>query len=195
MYKVFIENKPIIFQFNSEVNKTETVEESWIKIRTYLGSTDQELIIPIKNDADFWQIFKNHKFIVAAGGLVRSGSRFLFIKRNDVWDIPKGKLDAGESPEIAAVREIEEECGLIAPIITDHLMQTYHTYHHKGKDVLKLTHWYLLEEGPQKSQLKPQLEEGITEINYLEPSEFSLVLENTYTSIKEVIEALKLKMN
>jgi 8-oxo-dGTP pyrophosphatase MutT (NUDIX family) len=195
MYKVFIENKPIIFQFNSEVNKTETVEECWIKIRTYLGSTDQELIIPIKNDADFWQIFKNHKFIVAAGGLVRSGSRFLFIKRNDVWDIPKGKLDAGESPEIAAVREIEEECGLIAPIITDHLMQTYHTYHHKGKDVLKLTHWYLLEEGPQKSQLKPQLEEGITEINYLEPSEFSLVLENTYTSIKEVIEALKLKMN
>ncbi len=195
MYKVFIENKPIIFQFNSEVNKTETVEESWIKIRTYLGSTDQELIIPIKNDADFWQIFKNHKFIVAAGGLVRSGSRFLFIKRNDVWDIPKGKLDAGESPEIAAVREIEEECGLIGPIITDQLMQTYHTYHHKGKDVLKLTHWYLLEEGPQKSELKPQLEEGITEINYLEPSEFSLVLENTYTSIKEVIEALKLKMN
>lgn len=195
MYKVFIENKPIIFQFNSEVNKTETVEECWIKIRTYLGSTDQELIIPIKNDVDFWQIFKNHKFIVAAGGLVRSGSRFLFIKRNDVWDIPKGKLDAGESPEIAAVREIEEECGLIAPIITDHLMQTYHTYHHKGKDVLKLTHWYLLEEGPHKSQLKPQLEEGITEINYLAPTEFSLVLENTYTSIKEVIEALKLKMN
>lgn len=195
MYKVFIENKPIIFQFNSEANITETVEESWIKIRTYLGSTAQELIIAINNEADFWEIFKNHKFIVAAGGLVRSGSRFLFIKRNDVWDIPKGKLDAGESPEIAAVREIEEECGLIAPIITDQLMQTYHTYHHKGKDVLKLTHWYLLEEGPQKSSLKPQLEEGITEIIYLEPSEFSLVLENTYTSIKEVIQALKLKMN
>jgi 8-oxo-dGTP pyrophosphatase MutT (NUDIX family) len=195
MYKVFIENKPIIFQFNSEVGKTETVEESWFKIRTYLGSANQELIINIKNEADFWQIFKNHKFIVAAGGMVRRGSRFLFIKRNDVWDIPKGKLDAGESPEIAAVREIEEECGLIAPIITDYLMQTYHTYHHKGKDVLKLTHWYLLEEGPQKSELKPQLEEGITEIIYLEPSEFFLVLENTYTSIKEVIEALKLKMN
>ncbi len=195
MYKVFIENKPIIFQFNSEVNKTETVEDSWLKIRTYLGSTHPELIIEIKNEVDFWQIFKNHKFIVAAGGLVRSGSRFLFIKRNGIWDIPKGKLDAGESPEIAAVREIEEECGLIAPIITDHLIQTYHTYHHKGKDVLKLTHWYLLEEGLQKSELKPQLEEGITEINYLEPSEFSLILENTYTSIKEVIEALKLKIN
>lgn len=195
MYKVFIENKPIIFQFNSAFDKTETVEKYWIKIRKYLDSTAQEIIIAIENEAHFWLIFKNHKFIVAAGGLVRSGSRFLFIKRNDVWDIPKGKLDEGESPEIAAVREIEEECGLIAPIITDHLMQTYHTYHHKGKDVLKLTHWYLLEEGPQKSQLKPQLEEGITEIIYLEPSEFSLVLENTYTSIIEVIEALKLKLH
>jgi 8-oxo-dGTP pyrophosphatase MutT (NUDIX family) len=195
MYKVFIENKPIIFQFNSEENITETVEESWIKIITYLESTAKELIIEINKETDFWQIFKKHKFIVAAGGLVQSGSRFLFIKRNDVWDIPKGKLDPGESPEIAAVREIEEECGLIAPIITDQLLQTYHTYHHKGKDVLKLTHWYLLEEGSQKSNLKPQLEEGITEIIYLEPNEFSLVLENTYSSIKEVIEALKLKMN
>lgn len=126
---------------------------------------------------------------------MRRGSRFLFIKRNEVWDIPKGKLEDGESPEIAAVREIEEECGLIAPTITAHLMNTYHTYFHKGKDVLKLTYWYLLEEGPQKSTLKPQLEEGITEIKYLEPGEFSLVLENTYTSIKEVIETLKLKLN
>lgn len=195
MYKVFIENKPIIFQFNSDFNKTETVEKYWMKIRKYLDSADQELLIDIENEAHFWLIFKKHKFIVAAGGLVRQGSRFLFIKRNEVWDIPKGKLEDGESPEIAAVREIEEECGLIAPTITAHLMNTYHTYFHKGKDVLKLTHWYLLEEGPQKSTLKPQLEEGITEIKYLEQNEFSLVLENTYTSIKEVIQALKLKLN
>jgi 8-oxo-dGTP pyrophosphatase MutT (NUDIX family) len=194
MYKVFIENKPIIFQFNSDFDKTETVEKCWMKIRKYLGSGDQELIVALENEAHFWEIFKHHKFIVAAGGLVRRGTSYLFIKRNDVWDIPKGKLDAGESPEIAAVREIEEECGLIAPIITDHLMQTYHTYHHKGKDVLKLTHWYLLDEGPQKSELKPQLEEGITEIKYLEPSEFQLIMANTYTSIQEVISALKIKL-
>lgn len=39
-----------------------------MKIRKYLDSAEQELIIEIENEAHFWLIFKNHKFIVAAGG-------------------------------------------------------------------------------------------------------------------------------
>ncbi|MFT4602413.1 MAG: 8-oxo-dGTP pyrophosphatase MutT (NUDIX family), partial [Arenicella sp.] len=52
--------------------------------------------------------FENFKFIEAAGGLVEFKGKFLFIKRNGLWDIPKGKLEKGESIEEGAVREIEE---------------------------------------------------------------------------------------
>jgi 8-oxo-dGTP diphosphatase len=55
----------------------------------------------------------------AAGGLVRrsepDGSvRYALVHRPryDDWSFPKGKLHEGESDEVAALREVEEETGL-----------------------------------------------------------------------------------
>ena len=50
----------------------------------------------------------------AAGGLVRRGERLLVVHRPkyDDWTFPKGKLEAGENWEEAALREVEEETGL-----------------------------------------------------------------------------------
>jgi 8-oxo-dGTP diphosphatase len=50
----------------------------------------------------------------AAGGLVVDGGRVAVVHRPryDDWSLPKGKLEAGESWEQAALREVEEECGL-----------------------------------------------------------------------------------
>ncbi|MDP3432455.1 MAG: NUDIX domain-containing protein, partial [Bacteroidota bacterium] len=61
-----------------------------------------------------WECFKRQFVeIPAAGGLVKSsGQSLLFIKRLGVWDLPKGKIDMDETPEIAAIREVEEECGV-----------------------------------------------------------------------------------
>ena len=57
--------------------------------------------------------------IEAAGGVVwRRTSRgevevlVVHRPRYDDWSLPKGKLDAGETHERAAVREVEEETGL-----------------------------------------------------------------------------------
>ena len=52
--------------------------------------------------------------IDAAGGLVVHDGRVLLVHRPryDDWTFPKGKLDAGESFEDAAVREVEEETGV-----------------------------------------------------------------------------------
>jgi 8-oxo-dGTP diphosphatase len=53
----------------------------------------------------------------AAGGVVTregdAGTEVLVVHRPryDDWSFPKGKLDAGESDEAAAVREVEEETG------------------------------------------------------------------------------------
>jgi len=50
----------------------------------------------------------------AAGGLVVRDGRVLVVHRPkyDDWAFPKGKLEAGETWEDAALREVEEETGL-----------------------------------------------------------------------------------
>lgn len=159
MYKVFIDNKSVIFQ---SANEEELKKE-----------------------------FAGYKFVEAAGGIVQYKDSFLFIKRNGVWDIPKGKLDKFESPEHAAVREIEEECGLIQPEITRHLINTWHTYEHKGKMVLKKTYWYWLKAIEKKLNLVPQIEEGITEVKLFREEDFEEIKKDTFLSIMEVIDVLQ----
>lgn len=194
MYKVFIENKPLIFQINSNISTAFDPEKKWGKVRLFLDSDLPELTLEIGSEKDFWHFFETYKYIEAAGGLVEREGEYLFIKRKGFWDIPKGKLDKGETPEQAAVREIEEECGLIAPKLKTHLIDTWHTYEHKGHNVLKKTYWYWLVEGDEKAPLVPQAEEGITEVDYFAPANFGEILAHTFASIAEVVDALEKKM-
>lgn len=60
--------------------------------------------------------------VTAAGGIViradADGHRVLVVHRPhyDDWSLPKGKLDPGETPAMAAVREVYEETGVRAGI-------------------------------------------------------------------------------
>jgi len=128
--------------------------------------------------------------IEAAGGLVQKNKKYLFIKRNGKWDIPKGKLEKGEDVKTAAVREIEEECGLDQPAINRHLINTWHTYKIKDKNILKKTYWFLLTAKDDDQELVPQQEEGITEVKYLSLDNLEEVKNNTFTSILEVINTI-----
>lgn len=115
-----------------------------------------------------------HK-IHAAGGVVEaSDGRVLLIFRNGVWDLPKGKMEEGESIEEAAIREVEEETGLTGIRIVRSLGETIHTYVLEGVQVEKTTWWFLMHlptKGvPEPNDLSPQIEEGITAIDW-EPIE------------------------
>lgn len=106
---------------------------------------------------------------IAAGGVVVCGENglVLLIKRNGVWDLPKGKLESGETIPECAVREVEEETGLKGLSITTSLCKTYHEYNQKGKIVGKTTYWYLMEgEEIFRQSLSPQTEEGITNLKW-----------------------------
>ena len=140
-----------------------------------------------KPDKEFDKLFQAYEKISAAGGIVKGPEGFLFIKRNGVWDIPKGKVEHGEIPFEAGAREVEEECGVTVSPVRLPFVETYHTYSFKGKNVLKRTYWYAYET-QEKHVLIPQTEEGITEVIWAKPIEFSKILDNTYASIKEVIE-------
>lgn len=135
----------------------------------------------------FWKKFTVLK---AGGGAVWNDNKeLLFIYRRNKWDLPKGKLDEGENIEECAVREVEEETGIIAPLLIRHLLTTYHTYFENGKHILKESYWYEMKaEGQQ--QLNPQLEEQITEIKWLATDQWDKVKENSFPSILDVLEKL-----
>ena len=127
------------------------------------------------------------KVIEAAGGLViNEENKYLFIKRNGKWDLPKGKLELNEKKKDAAVREVEEECGITVKKLDKKLLKTYHVYELKGKIVLKISHWYaMLAKSNQK--LVPQLEEGITEVKWFAKKDWKIIRANTYPNIIDVI--------
>jgi diadenosine hexaphosphate hydrolase (ATP-forming) len=79
-----------------------------------------------------------------AGGLVFSGDRLLILKRfNGVWLFPKGHIEPGETPEIAAIREVQEESGITARIIKK-LDSTSYTFSEQGAKHLKKVYWFLM---------------------------------------------------
>lgn len=133
------------------------------------------------------KVMKSVTLIEAAGGLVKNDKRnYLFIFRNGKWDIPKGKLEKGEKPKEGAVREVEEECGIAIDECGKKIVNTYHVYTSRGEVVLKKTYWYKMKYFG-KAKLKPQIEEGITEVRWMTKKDISMVADNTFPSIMDVL--------
>ncbi|WP_018628938.1 NUDIX hydrolase [Niabella aurantiaca] len=133
--------------------------------------------------------FKKFERIQAGGGLiVNEQNEILLIHRRGFWDLPKGKLDAGETLEACAVREVTEETGLIRIGLKAPLLVTYHTYEHGTHHILKESHWFLMH-GSSGEELVPQTEEDITAIKWVDPSLLSAYKPLAYPSIVDVLEA------
>lgn len=143
----------------------------------------------IIQSTEAFDAFKMDKMIIeAAGGMVlNSAGELLMMKRRGFWDMPKGKLDEGESIEECAIREVSEETGLKAINIIRKLQTTYHTYTYKGQNALKPSHWFLMSNAGNES-LIPQAEEDITEIRWVNKEEARSLADQAYPSIKEMIE-------
>lgn len=126
------------------------------------------------------------KILHAAGGLVKKDQKILFIFRLEKWDLPKGKVEKGESVEEASIREVEEECGVKARRGRK-VGETWHTYtDRKGRNILKCTHWFAME-CLEDTDLAPQTEEDITAVEWLDEDSINAkVLSNTYASIEEI---------
>lgn len=126
--------------------------------------------------------------IEAAGGMVlNQQGKLLMIFRRGQWDMPKGKLDEGESIENCALREVSEETGLTKLKLIRELKTTYHTYHYKGKIALKPSHWFLIHYHGNEP-LIPQIEEDITEIKWVNKEEAKRLIAKAFPSIQEMVK-------
>jgi 8-oxo-dGTP pyrophosphatase MutT (NUDIX family) len=129
-------------------------------------------------------IKKDYTIIKAAGGLILKEGEVLMIWRLKQWDLPKGKLKKGEKQKEAAVREVEEECNVKVKL-GKKICHTWHTYKQNGQRILKKTYWYRMY-CIDDSKMKPQLEENIEDIKWMNEVELKEALYNTYPSIRDV---------
>lgn len=99
---------------------------------------------------------------ISAGGVVyryhdKKLQIQLILDRYGKHSLPKGKMEAGETIEQTALREINEETGIIGSIISPVDIIAY-KYHQPGLgQVNKEVHYYLVEAVGGK--LRPQIEE------------------------------------
>lgn len=200
MYKVFIDNSVIDFLDSEQkvpskgydlvVNSLENDLSTLLDQFDFSASKVCLLVVYDDFELAFNQVFHAYEFMDAAGGIVKCNRRYLFIERHGMWDIPKGKLDSNEQPWEAAVREIEEECGIKNPVI-DHLLGiTFHTYSYMGRLTIKKNWWYALNYSGSM-EVFPQEEESITQAIWIEKDEWDLIRSNTYESIQEVLRLAK----
>lgn len=136
----------------------------------------------------FEQLLSGYRMIEAAGGIVISPhGKLLLIFRNGVWDLPKGKLEAGEDPAAAGLREVEEECGISGLSLRGETVSTYHTYTYRDEAVVKRTIWYLMDAIEEKAGT-PQAEEGITEVSWMNRTAAREALQSGFASIRIAVE-------
>jgi len=196
MHTVFINDKPL--HFINSYDRDELALAKDREVHTEQDFSIEEIILQMENSSGprevfylsenpdaAWKLFLSYCTLVeAAGGLVQnSKGDFLLMKRLGKWDLPKGKLDYDETPEQAALREVEEECGIDQLSIIRKLTLTFHIYRMKKKRMLKKTHWYLMHSDSETIPV-PQEEENISEVVWMSRKDVQQkVFANTYTSI------------
>ncbi len=194
MYKVFVNELPLIL--TNKLSETangeyfllnqEAIHEA-IKALKKKKLTEAYIYHP--NHEEILKKFtKEIPMVVAAGGVVTNEKgKVLFIYRNDKWDLPKGKLDKGESLEHCAMREVMEETGVQDLRIENFLRTTYHIFNNNGVRTLKQVHWYAMKT-EYSGKLKPEKKEGIVKVKWKGPDKIRLALQNSYANIKILFE-------
>ena len=204
MYKIYINQTIIQFADLTEFVKAELHPEH-LKAKYFGGtgnllnyidnaekSTNLKSITIFAKDKeqlikDFFSLFK---IVKAAGGRVANGDGdILMIYRRGFWDLPKGKIDDGEDPPTAALREVEEETGVAQLVLGEQLSTTYHTYRNrKGKRVLKPTYWFGMKTNHE--DLVPQTEEDIERAEWRKMKEVLNAPEPLYRSLRHLLEQI-----
>lgn len=194
MYKVFIKESLLILSDTPQEGAINYLGSEQLRnlVKSMAVSENSSVYIWSSDLPKMWQSFKSlFRIIDAAGGAIISPEGdLLMIYRYGHWDLPKGKLEAGESKEAGAIREVMEECGVDEPEIVGVLPTTYHYYELEGEPILKRSFWFAMELD-KNTPLKPQLEEDISQVIWCDAAKVEQLKDQSYGNIRLVLEALE----
>ncbi len=200
MEQLFIENRTLVFAADGETAynpvscllPSDITEASVSEIKERLNRFPLHAILYINckesAQAVFNRFIARFPVIEAAGGIVcaltpEGESRYLYIYRNQMWDLPKGKKEAGETDQENALREVAEETGMQNLHIKDYICTTYHIFSNFEKQIcIKKSNWFGMETDTLQNPV-PQTEEGITQARWLSYAEIQERLPLMYASI------------
>lgn len=191
MYKVFINQNVIVLtnkvQFGTKITVLPLKETSLDDIIKKLKKRKTIFLYHHNPNKLISHFKKKLKLVRAGGGIVKNHKdETLFIYRRDKWDLPKGKMDKGESIEETALREVEEETGVKNLIIIDLFKHTYHIFKKGNKHYLKETTWFNMKTD-YDDILKPEFKEEITKVIWKSKKQIKEI-KNTYPNIKLLLE-------
>ncbi len=147
------------------------------------------------------------RWVRAAGCIVSDDSgNLLLIRRNGRYDLPKGKVEPGETLRQAAIRETLEETGIQVVSCPDAAaslstfgfqlstpIKTYHIYNLYGGWHLKQTSWFAARAAGVRPQGTPQGEEGITDILWVSPDQWHQLLNSSYGTLRTLSRSQEVK--
>ena len=118
--------------------------------------------------------------IRSAGGVVVRDGRVLLIHRDryDDWSLPKGKLEAGETWEQAALREVREETGLRCA-----LGEFLGSSHYTPGGIEKEVRWWAMTSGDEA-----QPTDEVDAVQWATPGEARQLL--SYDGERQLLDAL-----
>ena len=191
MYKVFVNQDVIILTseipFGKKINLYDLKKKSLDEIIS-LVKKHHKIFLFHQNSEKLVSTFqKKIKVVKAGGGIVKNiNDETLFIYRRNKWDLPKGKMDKGETIDQTALREVKEETGIKNLSIIDFKMNTYHVFK-KGKEYrLKETSWFNML-STHEGSFSPESKEGITKVVWKSNKKIKKI-KNTFPNIKLLLD-------
>ena len=195
MYKVFVNNTPIILSTKKEISGYKTLSVKEVDFEKIIKKIEKKEAAGKKAMYHFYHknedklmehLYAKLPVVIAGGGKVyNEKNEVLFIKRNGKWDLPKGKAEKKENIETTAIREVEEETGVQNLEITKFLYHTYHTFKRNGEYRLKITYWFEMKTDSDQI-LTPQENEGITKVKWKNLEQSKKALQKSYANIQDL---------
>ena len=205
--KIYFDSKPVylIDKLTPSINELKEQKDTIYMYgvsNAYIQSMPRQIQEPEYNQGIIYHenleelqdiFFEQFEIIKAGGGLIlNEQDEILMIFRMSKWDLPKGKLDPGETIEECALREVKEETGLTNVVLGKELGITFHTYTERGTLILKETHWFEMKAVGNET-LIPQTEEDILEVKWVDKDGLEECKKNSYPGIVEMLDGLEVK--
>ncbi|GEQ85688.1 hypothetical protein ULMS_11960 [Patiriisocius marinistellae] len=190
MYKVFVNDIPIILSSEKKIGKQyTTIPLKVVKFKKLIKKINEGSLLYVnlyhKNEEKLEQFLRKKLPVVEAGGAMvfNQKKEILFIRRNGKWDLPKGKIEKGESHQDGAIRETMEETGVKDLVVRKFITKTYHVFKRNDKFKLKITYWYEMY-SDYDGDLIPEAKEGIKKAKWKNFEKSQKALTESYENIK-----------